>query len=216
MYVEHNCTDFGMEKRPYSGRRRRHRLGHDQRPPGLCLLQDFTVFGGSLSERHAQKICKIMDMAMKVGAPVIGLNDSGRRAHSGRRRPRWRLCRGVPAQRAGLGRRAADQRHHGALRGRRVYSPAMTDFIFMVKDSVLHVRHRPRCGEDRDQRDRHAAGRTGRRGHAHHQVRRRRRRVRERHRGAARRCATLFDFLPLNNREAAAGAAELRRPVGPA
>jgi propionyl-CoA carboxylase beta chain len=58
-------------------RRRGHRLGHDQRPPGLRLRQDFTVFGGSLSERHAQKICKVMDMAMKVGAPVIGLNDSG-------------------------------------------------------------------------------------------------------------------------------------------
>ena len=77
MYVEHNCVDFGME---------------DQRIPGdgvvtgsgpingrlvFVFSQDFTVFGGSLSERFAQKICKIMDMALKVGAPVIGLNDSG-------------------------------------------------------------------------------------------------------------------------------------------
>ena len=58
------------------GRRGRHRLRHDQRPDGLRVRQDFTVFGGSLSEAHAEKICKIMDHAMK-GAPVIGLNDSG-------------------------------------------------------------------------------------------------------------------------------------------
>ena len=76
-YVEHDCTDFGME---------------DQRVPGdgvvtgsgtingrlvFVFSQDFTVFGGSLSKRHAEKICKVMDMALKVGAPVIGLNDSG-------------------------------------------------------------------------------------------------------------------------------------------
>ena len=77
MFVAHRCTDFGMDK---------------QRPPGdgvvtgwgtingrmvYVFSQDFTVFGGSLSETHAQKICKIMDMAMQNGAPVIGLNDSG-------------------------------------------------------------------------------------------------------------------------------------------
>ena len=76
MFVEHRCIDFGMADR-IPRRRRDHRHGTDQRPPGLCLRQDFTVFGGSLSERHAGKICKIMDQAMKVGAPVIGLNDSG-------------------------------------------------------------------------------------------------------------------------------------------
>ena len=77
MFVAHRCTDFGMEK---------------QRPPGDGVItgwgtingrmvyvfsQDFTVFGGSLSETHAQKICKIMDMALQNGAPVIGINDSG-------------------------------------------------------------------------------------------------------------------------------------------
>ena len=77
MFVEHRCTDFGMG---------------DQRIPGdgvvtgygmingrmvFVFSQDFTVFGGALSEAHAEKICKVMDQAMKVGAPVIGLNDSG-------------------------------------------------------------------------------------------------------------------------------------------
>ena len=76
-FVAHRCSDFGME---------------EQRPPGdgvvtgwgtingrmvYVFSQDFTVFGGSLSETHAQKICKIMDMAMQNGAPVIGINDSG-------------------------------------------------------------------------------------------------------------------------------------------
>src|SRR4051812_13611248 len=77
MFVEHRCSDFGME---------------NNRPPGdgvvtgygmingrlvFVFSQDFTVFGGALSEAHAEKICKVMDQAMKVGAPVIGLNDSG-------------------------------------------------------------------------------------------------------------------------------------------
>jgi propionyl-CoA carboxylase beta chain len=101
----------------------------------FVFSQDFTVFGGALSEAHAEKICKVMDQAMKVGAPVIGLNDSGGA----------RIQEGV----ASLGGYAdvfqrnvmasgvmpADQHDHGALRGGAVYSPAMTDFIFMVKDS---------------------------------------------------------------------------------
>jgi propionyl-CoA carboxylase beta chain len=135
MFVAHRCTDFGMEA---------------DRPPGdgvvtgwgtvngrmvYVFSQDFTVFGGSVSETHAQKICKIMDMAMQNGAPVIGINDSGRRAHPGRRGLACRLCRGVSAQHHGLRRGAADQPDHGALRGRRGLFPAMTDFIFMVKDS---------------------------------------------------------------------------------
>ena len=97
--------------------------------------QDFTVFGGSLSERHAQKICKIMDMAMKVGAPLIGLNDSGGA----------RIQEGVASlagyaevfQRNVLARGVLPQLSliMGPCAGGAVYSPAMTDFIFMVKDS---------------------------------------------------------------------------------
>jgi hypothetical protein len=100
-----------------------------------CSAQDFTVFGGSLSETHAEKICKVMDQAMKVGAPVIGLNDSGGA----------RIQEGV----ASLGGYAdVFQRNvmasgvvpqismiMGPCAGGAVYSPSMTDFIFMVKDS---------------------------------------------------------------------------------
>ncbi len=77
MYVEHNCTDFGMEATRIPGDGVVTGSGTINGRLVFVFSQDFTVFGGSLSERHAQKICKIMDMAMKVGAPVIGLNDSG-------------------------------------------------------------------------------------------------------------------------------------------
>jgi propionyl-CoA carboxylase beta chain len=99
------------------------------------FAQDFTVFGGSLSGRHAQKICKVMDMAMKVGAPVIGLNDSGGARIQEGVASLGGYAEGLPAQRARLGRDPADQPDHGPMRGGAVYSPAMTDFIFMVKDS---------------------------------------------------------------------------------
>ena len=102
----------------------------------FVFSQDFTVFGGSLSETHAEKICKIMDQAMKVGAPVIGLNDSGGA----------RIQEGV----ASLGGYADVFQKNvlasgvvpqisvimGPCAGGAVYSPAMTDFIFMVKDSA--------------------------------------------------------------------------------
>jgi hypothetical protein len=70
--------------------------------------QDFTVFGGSLSEAYAEKICKVMDLALKVGAPVIGLNDSGGARNPGRRRVAGRLRRDLPAQRPRVRRGAAD------------------------------------------------------------------------------------------------------------
>jgi propionyl-CoA carboxylase beta chain len=77
MFVEHNCVDFGMADQVYPGDGVVTGSGTINGRLVFVFSQDFTVFGGSLSERHAQKICKIMDMAMKVGAPVIGLNDSG-------------------------------------------------------------------------------------------------------------------------------------------
>jgi acetyl-CoA carboxylase carboxyltransferase component len=81
----------------------------------FVFSQDFTVFGGALSEAHAEKICKVMDQAMKVGAPVIGLNDSGgARIQEGVASP-GRLCRGLPAQRDGQRRDPADQPDHGPL-----------------------------------------------------------------------------------------------------
>ncbi|MEQ5826155.1 acyl-CoA carboxylase subunit beta [Sulfitobacter sp. NFXS29] len=135
MFVAHRCTDFGMQ---------------DQKPAGdgvvtgwgtingrlvYVFSQDFTVFGGSLSETHAQKICKIMDMAVQNGAPVIGINDSGGA----------RIQEGVASL---AGYAEVFQRNieasgvipqisviMGPCAGGAVYSPAMTDFIFMVKDS---------------------------------------------------------------------------------
>jgi propionyl-CoA carboxylase beta chain len=77
MFVEHNCSDFGMETQKVPGDGVVTGSGTINGRLVFVFAQDFTVFGGSLSERHAQKICKIMDMALKVGAPVIGLNDSG-------------------------------------------------------------------------------------------------------------------------------------------
>ncbi|KRA83565.1 acyl-CoA carboxylase subunit beta [Altererythrobacter sp. Root672] len=135
MYVEHNCTDFGMEAQRIPGDGVVTGSGTINGRLVFVFSQDFTVFGGSLSERHAQKICKVMDMAMKVGAPVIGLNDSGGA----------RIQEGVASlagyaevfQRNVLASGVIPQLSliMGPCAGGAVYSPAMTDFIFMVKDS---------------------------------------------------------------------------------
>ena len=135
MYVEHNCTDFGMDAQHVPGDGVVTGSGTINGRLVFVFSQDFTVFGGSLSERHAQKICKIMDMAMKVGAPVIGLNDSGGA----------RIQEGVASlggyaevfQRNVLASGVVPQLSlvMGPCAGGAVYSPAMTDFIFMVKDS---------------------------------------------------------------------------------
>jgi propionyl-CoA carboxylase beta chain len=135
MYVEHNCVDFGMEATRIPGDGVVTGSGTVNGRLVFVFSQDFTVFGGSLSERHAQKICKIMDMAMKVGAPVIGLNDSGGA----------RIQEGVASlggyaevfQRNVLASGVVPQLSliMGPCAGGAVYSPAMTDFIFMVKDS---------------------------------------------------------------------------------
>src|SRR6187549_2562039 len=135
MYVEHNCVDFGMETQKVPGDGVVTGSGTINGRLVFVFAQDFTVFGGSLSERHAQKICKVMDMAMKVGAPVIGLNDSGGA----------RIQEGVASlagyaevfQRNVLASGVVPQISviMGPCAGGAVYSPAMTDFIFMVKDS---------------------------------------------------------------------------------
>ncbi len=77
MFVEHRCHDFGMQEKTVPGDGVVTGWGTINGRLVFVFSQDFTVFGGSLSESHAEKICKIMDQAMKVGAPVIGLNDSG-------------------------------------------------------------------------------------------------------------------------------------------
>jgi len=135
MYVEHNCTDFGMADQVIPGDGVVTGSGTINGRLVYVYSQDFTVFGGALSERHAQKICKVMDKAMLVGAPVIGLNDSGGA----------RIQEGVASlggyaevfQRNVLASGVVPQISliMGPCAGGAVYSPAMTDFIFMVKDS---------------------------------------------------------------------------------
>src|SRR3954465_7075970 len=77
MFVEHRCTDFGMADNRIPGDGVVTGYGMINGRLVFVFSQDFTVFGGALSEAHAEKICKVMDQAMKIGAPVIGLNDSG-------------------------------------------------------------------------------------------------------------------------------------------
>src|SRR3978361_316947 len=135
MFVEHNCVDFGMQDQVIPGDGVVTGTGTINGRLVCVFSQDFTVFGGSLSERHAQKICKVMDMAMKVGAPVIGLNDSGGA----------RIQEGVASlggyaevfQRNVLASGVVPQISviMGPCAGGAVYSPAMTDFIFMVEDT---------------------------------------------------------------------------------
>lgn len=135
MFVAHRCTEFGMEENSFPGDGVITGWGTINGRMVYVFSQDFTVFGGSLSETHAQKICKIQDMAIRNGAPVIGLNDSGGA----------RIQEGV-ASLAGY----ADVFQNnvmasgvvpqisvimGPCAGGAVYSPAMTDFIFMVRDS---------------------------------------------------------------------------------
>ncbi len=135
MYKTHRCGDFGMDKVEIPGDGVVTGWGTINGRPVYVFSQDFTVLGGSLSETHAEKICKVMDLAVQNGAPIIGLNDSGGA----------RIQEGV----ASLGGYAEVFYRNvqasgvvpqisvimGPCAGGAVYSPAMTDFIYMVKDS---------------------------------------------------------------------------------
>uniref|UniRef100_A0A671T255 Propionyl-CoA carboxylase beta chain, mitochondrial n=1 Tax=Sinocyclocheilus anshuiensis TaxID=1608454 RepID=A0A671T255_9TELE len=137
MFVEHRCSDFGMEAdhNKYPGDSVVTGQGRINGRLVYVFSQDFTVFGGSLSGAHAQKVCKIMDQAMMVGAPVIGLNDSGgARIQEGVESLagyadiflRNVMASGVVPQISLI---------MGPCAGGAVYSPALTDFTFMVKDT---------------------------------------------------------------------------------
>src|SRR5215208_3377854 len=131
-FVTHRCADFGMQNQKVLGDGVVTGYGTIDRRQVFVFAQDFTVFGGSLSGAYAGKICKIMDLAMKVGAPVIGLNDSGgARIQEGVESLagyadiflRNTLASGVVPQLSAI---------MGPCAGGAVYSPAITDFIFMV------------------------------------------------------------------------------------
>lgn len=135
MFVSHRCTNFGLEKEKYLSDGVVTGYGTVEGRLVYVFSQDFTVFGGSLSETFAQKICKVMDQAMKVGAPVVGFNDSGgARIQEGVNSlagyaeifQRNILASGVVPQISAI---------FGPCAGGAVYSPALTDFIMMRKNT---------------------------------------------------------------------------------
>ncbi len=134
-FVVHQTQDFGMAEQRVPGDGVVTGSGRIHGRPTFVFAQDFTVFGGSLSDAYARKICKVMDLAMKTGAPVVGLNDSGgARIQEGVVSLagyadiflRNTLASGVVPQISAV---------MGPCAGGAVYSPAITDFIFMVKNT---------------------------------------------------------------------------------
>jgi propionyl-CoA carboxylase beta chain len=143
-FVVHNCADFGMEKQKFLGDGVVTGCGQVNGRSVYIFAQDFTVFGGSLSEMHAKKICKMMDLAVQNGAPVVGLNDSGgARIQEGVASLggyaeifyRNTLASGVVPQISAI---------LGPCAGGAVYSPAITDFIVMTQ----HTSHMFITGPD--------------------------------------------------------------------
>ena len=135
MFVTHRATDFGLDEQRIPGDGVVTGYGYIEGRLVYVFSQDFTVFGGSLSEAHAEKICKVMDLAMKNGAPVIGLNDSG-----GARIQEGVVSLGAYADiflRNTLASGVVPQISAvmGPCAGGAVYSPALTDFIFMVEQT---------------------------------------------------------------------------------
>src|SRR6185312_5115742 len=133
--VVHRSRDFGMDQQIYPGDGVITGYGLIDGRSVFVFAQDFTVFGGSLSETHAEKICKVMDLAMKVGAPIVGLNDSG-----GARIQEGVVSLGGYADiflRNTLASGVVQQISciMGPCAGGAVYSPAITDFNVMVKDT---------------------------------------------------------------------------------
>ena len=158
MFVKHRCTNFGQDKKTFLGDGVVTGSGTIDGRLVYVFAQDFTVFGGSLSETMAQKICKVMDQAMKMGAPVIGLNDSGgARIQEGINTlagyaeifQRNILASGVIPQISGI---------FGPCAGGAVYSPALTDFTLMMEGTSYMFLTGPKVvkavtGEDVTQED---------------------------------------------------------------
>src|SRR3984957_16519558 len=133
--VQHRCQDFGMDEQVIPGDGLVTGFGRVNGRPVYVFANDFTVFGGSMSETNARKVCKIMDLALKTGAPIIGLNDSGgARIQEGVLSLagyadiflRNTIASGVVPQISAI---------MGPCAGGAVYSPAITDFVFMTRDT---------------------------------------------------------------------------------
>ena len=188
-FVRHRTYDFEMDKkRPWGDA---VVTGHgtiDGRT--VCVFsQDFTVFGGSLGEVMAEKMCKIMDLAAKIGCPVIGINDSG-----GARIQEGVVSLGAygdvfVAQRPVLRRDPPDQRDHGPVRGRRRLLPGDDGLHLHGEGDLAHVHHGPRRDQDGHGRGADLRG-ARRRDDPQHEVGRRPLRRRAARRSASRTCAT--------------------------
>jgi propionyl-CoA carboxylase beta chain len=199
--VRHRCRDFGMESQVVDGDGFVTGFGRIHGRPAYVFAQDFTVFGGSLSEANARKICKVMDLALKTGAPVIGLNDSGgARIQEGVLSLggyadiflRNTLASGVIPQISAI---------MGPCAGGAVYSPAITDFTFMVggtsymfvtgPDVIKTVTHEEVTKEELGGAETH----NSKSGVAHFQA--------ADDRDCLRQIRRLMTYLPQNNRDAA-------------
>ncbi|HOS50766.1 MAG TPA: carboxyl transferase domain-containing protein, partial [Bacillota bacterium] len=139
MFVMHRCSDLGMDKQDLPGEGVVTGHGTVEGRQVFVYAQDFTTMGGSLGEMHAKKICKVMDLALKTGAPCIGINDSGGAriqegvdALSGYGQIFYRnvISSGVIPQISVI---------MGPCAGGAVYSPALTDFVFMVKGANMFI-----------------------------------------------------------------------------
>src|SRR4029079_13959011 len=154
MYIEHRCSDFGMEKTKIAGDGVVTGWGTINGRVVYVFAKDFTVFGGSLSETHAKKITKIQDMALQNRAPIIGLFDAGGARIQegvaalggyGEGVTRNVLASGlVPARRARGARTPTDQGAQGPVRGRRFFPPRHDRLHLHGEGHLLHVRHRSR------------------------------------------------------------------------
>ena len=201
MFIQHRCTNFSMEKQHYDGDGVITGAGTIDGRLVYISAQDFTVVGGSMSETMAQKICKVMDMAMRMGAPFISLNDSGGAriqegicslAGYGEIFERNILASGVIPQISGI---------FGPCAGGAVYSPALTDFTLMVKDTSYMFLTGPAVvkavtGEDISQEALGGASvHTTKSGVAHFSA--------ENEQEGIQTIKALLSFLPSNNREQA-------------
>ena len=201
MFVEHRSHNFGMEKTIYLGDGVVTGYGTIDGRLVYVFAQDFTVFGGSLSEMQAQKICKVMDQALKMGAPLIGINDSGgARIQEGINAlagyaeifQRNILASGVIPQISGI---------FGPCAGGAVYSPALTDFIIMTEGTSYMFLTGPKVvkavtGEDVSQEDLGGASvHAAKSGVSHFQV--------QTEEDGMRLIRKLLSFIPQNNLEEA-------------
>ena len=201
MFVQHRCTNFGMENTKFDGDGVVTGMGTIDGRLVYVFAQDFTVSGGSMSETMAAKICKVMDMAVRCGAPFIGINDSGGAriqegicslAGFGEIFERNILASGVIPQISGI---------FGPCAGGAVYSPALTDFTVMIKDTSYMFLTGPSVvktvtGENVTQEQLGGASiHASKSGVAHFAAK-------DEHEGIMT-IRHLFGFLPSNNREAA-------------